>query len=90
MDSISLIARGGNLWKARKGPMRVFREFYEKTILPLASNTQFVELGVKDANLCGRTGLGELMRTAKAIVRSDRIFQCRMQGVGGALYFKSW
>lgn len=65
------IARGSNMWKAkRNGPVKKFCAFYKEAALALASNMQLVELGVKDADLCGATGLGEMARTAMAIVCS--------------------
>lgn len=71
-DAINLIAFGANLWSVGTNrELNNFREFYCKTFLPLASNTQHVENFVKEASLVSETGLTEKMRSVLAMLRSS-------------------
>ena len=47
--------------------------FLWENYLPLASNTRFVEAGVKEAQVASSTHRGEELRSAYAIIRSSRI-----------------
>ena len=71
MLAVHEIAAGNNMWYDAASPTLLdFRNTVKTEWLPLASNTQFVESGVKEAKLCSSTGKQEQMRSVMAIGRS--------------------
>ena len=52
---------------------RAYRNYLYKMYLPLASQTQFVEAGVKEARNVSPTDRSEPLRSAYAVARSARV-----------------
>lgn len=70
--ALTFMAEGHDLWDedSENSNLAAFRAFAKTVILPLASNSQFVELAVKEASICGSTNRGQGPLSALAIVRS--------------------
>jgi hypothetical protein len=67
-NSVDFVAAGGRVWDFPE--LWEFREFVESKWLPLPSNTQFVEGGVKDFKRCAATSRNELARSLYGMQRS--------------------
>jgi hypothetical protein len=72
-----LVARGVDIWKEEDGVLTqndativTLRDHFCSVYLPLASNSQFVEAGVKEAKIVSTTGRNEELRSVYAICRS--------------------
>lgn len=68
----------------------IYQDYLWSNYLPLASQTQFVESGVKDASNVSKTGRSEELRSAYAIVRSYLIHNSALSNMSApakALYF---
>ena len=59
------------------------QEYFWKKFLPLASHTQSVEAGVKEANLVSTTNRSDWLRSCFAIVRSHMILSVAEEQAGG-------
>ena len=56
--------------------MSEFLAYIENTWYPLASNTQFVESGVKEAKICATTRRDEMVRSIYTLIRSSVVNKC--------------
>jgi hypothetical protein len=70
---VELVGRGVNIWKQEDGVLTqndALRDHFCSVCLPLASNSQFAEAGVKEAKIVSATGRNEELRSVCAISRS--------------------
>jgi hypothetical protein len=56
--------------------MQKFGKFVQIRWYPLPSNTQFVEVGIKDAKLCATTRQDEMLYSIHAMVQSIMVNPC--------------
>jgi hypothetical protein len=67
-----LVSAGVDIWKEEDAPENdaALRDHFCSVCVPLASNSQFVEAGVKEAKIVSATGRNEELRSVRAISRS--------------------
>jgi hypothetical protein len=67
-----LVSTGVDIWKEEDAPKNdaALRDHFCSVCVPLASNSQFVEAGVKEAKIVSTTGRNEELRSVCAISRS--------------------
>ena len=75
LTAIELIANGESIWnyETNNEELKNLRIFCKKHYLPLPSNSQHIEAGVKDSALVAQTGCEERSRNNKAIIRSHTV-----------------
>ena len=72
-----MVSTGVDIWKDDEASIQtndsavaILRDHFCSSYLPLASNSQFVEAGVKEARIVSTTGRNEELRSVYAICRS--------------------
>ena len=71
IDAIVRIANGEDVWSDSPHPSLLsFKNTFLNRYIPIASNTQMTERGVKEGTLCSTATRGEMTRSVYAVARS--------------------